>query len=119
MAEAHSPGSIGTIISTEESPSTVEFSFVVDANENEKNGSSVKKGQYVQVRCGKNENSETLFGYIGEMFRANRYYERAESVADYEKEMPLRENFPTDSWEYTIANVRILGTYHKTEGDGK
>ena len=96
----------------------------MDGNTNK----AVKKGQYVQVQCGKNGQSgknannssengnETLFGYINEMFRANRYFERAESVADYEKEMPLRENFPTDSWEYTIANVRILGTHNKTDG---
>jgi hypothetical protein len=93
---------LGTIISLEGSPSTYQFSFVIETgNEN------VKKGQYVQTKHNENE----IIGFISEITRANRYFERAESVAEYEKSTPMKENFPISSWEYTIAEVKVLGTY--------
>ncbi|MDD5337741.1 MAG: ATP-binding protein [Candidatus ainarchaeum sp.] len=91
---------VGTVITTEESPSTSEFSFVFDPNER-----SVKKGQYVQTES---ENG-IVFGYINEIYRSNRYFERAESVAEYERISPMKDNFPTASWEYIIAQVKVLG----------
>jgi hypothetical protein len=95
---------LGTVISTMDGPSTTEFSFVVSNNK-------VRKGHYVQ--------SETeeglLIGFITDITRANRYFERAESVAEYERGgESLSKNFPTTDWEYIIANVRALGVY----GDG-
>lgn len=93
---------IGTIITTEESPSTSEFSFVFDPLEK-----NVKKGQYVQTES----EPGIIFGYISEIFRSNRYFERAESVAEYERISSMKENFPTTSWEYIIAQVKILGVF--------
>ena len=91
---------IGTIISIEGSPSTSEFSFVIEKE--------AKKGQYIQT-----ENEEgIIFGYIAEIVRANKYFERADIVKEYEN---ISEAFPTDSWEHLIAQVKILGTY----SDGK
>ncbi len=92
---------VGTIIALDGSPSTSEFSFVID-----KEG-QVKKGQYVEVRKG----NSRVFGYVSEIIRANRYFERAESVAEYEKAARIEEHFPSKSWEYTIAQVRILGDF--------
>ncbi|VVB97914.1 DNA double-strand break repair helicase HerA [uncultured archaeon] len=91
---------IGTVITTEESPSTSEFAFVFDPNER-----NVKKGQYVQT----DSEQGTVFGYIAEIFRSNRYFERAESVAEYERVSSMKDNFPTTSWEYIIAQVKVLG----------
>ena len=91
---------VGTVITTEESPSTSEFSFVFDPEER-----SVKKGQYIQTES----EQGIVFGYIGEIFRSNRYFERAESVAEYERVSSMKENFPTSSWEYIIAQVKVLG----------
>lgn len=91
---------IGTVITTEESPSTSEFSFVFDPNER-----NVKKGQYIQT----DSEQGTVFGYINEIFRSNRYFERAESVAEYERVSAMSNNFPTTSWEYIIAQVKVLG----------
>ena len=93
---------IGTIISTEESPSTSQFMFVLD-----KNKDSVKKGQFVQVNTKEGE----LFGYVNELFRANRYFERAESVAEYEKTNSMNKNFPVSEWDYLLGEVKILGTF--------
>jgi len=92
---------LGTVISTFEGPSTTEFSFVV-------NSSKVRKGHYVQVET----EDGLLIGFVTDITRANRYFERAESVAEYERGgEPLLKNFPTTEWEYTTAEVRILGTY--------
>lgn len=90
--------SLGTIIATEESPSTSEFSFVVK-------GGSVLKGQYVQVAHPDGE----LFGFVSEVYKSNRYFERAESVAEFERGQGIRTQFPSDSWEYLVAAVKVLG----------
>lgn len=95
---------LGTIISTEDSPSTTELSFVISGKDN-----IVKKGQFVQTIT---KNNELMFGYVHEIFKANRYFERAESVAEYERVADMEKNFPIDSWEHMIANVRILGNYN-------
>jgi len=92
--------SLGTIIATEESPSTAEFSFVVKDK-------SVKKGQYVQVKHG----TGTLFGFVSEVFKSNRYFERAESVAEFEKGPGMSSQFPSDSWEYVLGLVKVLGVF--------
>lgn len=92
---------LGTVISTYEGPSTTHFSFVVTHL-------GVRKGQFVQ--------SETedglLIGVITDILRANRYFERPESVAEYEKiGTPLAKSFPVTDWEYILAKVKPLGVY--------
>jgi DNA helicase HerA-like ATPase len=83
-----------------EGPTTLSFSFVVL-------DSSVRKGQFVKVAVG----TGFVLGSVTEITRANRYFERAESVAEYEKNLPLDQSFPTKEWEYVIANVRIHGIF--------
>jgi len=92
---------LGTIVALEGSPSTSEFSFVINQ------GADVKKGQYVQVRNG----PELVFGFVAEIVRANRYFEQAESVAEYEKLGRMADSFPSEGWEYVLAQVRILGNH--------
>ncbi|MFN7991126.1 MAG: ATP-binding protein [Candidatus Micrarchaeia archaeon] len=92
--------SLGVIIAAEESPSTSEFSFVVKDR-------GVKKGQFVSVRHG----NGTMFGFVSEVFKSNRYYERAESVAEFERTSGVASQFPSGSWEYTIGAVKILGVF--------
>ncbi len=91
---------LGTVISTIEGPTTSFFAFVI-------NSSRVRKGQFVQTPT----EDGALFGIVSEISRANRYFEHAESVAEYEKGFPMPQNFPTADWEYTIAQVRALGIY--------
>jgi DNA helicase HerA-like ATPase len=92
-------GSLGTIIAADGTPSTTDFSFVLK--------NPVKKGQYVQV----DSKGELLFGYISEVVKSNRYYERAESVAEYEKHSGMSSQFPSGSWEYVLADVKVLGAF--------
>ncbi|MBI5046571.1 hypothetical protein HZC07_02460, partial [Candidatus Micrarchaeota archaeon] len=93
--------SLGVVIATEDSPSTSEFSFVVKDK-------TVKKGQYVQLK----HSGGILFGFVSEVFKSNRYFERAESVAEFEKISAISSQFPSDSWEYVIGAVKILGVFN-------
>ncbi len=89
---------LGTVISTEETPNTGEFHFVIQ-------GEGARKGQFVQV----SGPAGPVLGSITEISRANRYFERAESVAEYERLGLLSAQFPTTEWEYMVAAVRVHG----------
>ncbi|MCL6088661.1 MAG: ATP-binding protein [Candidatus Marsarchaeota archaeon] len=90
---------VGTVISTlEGTPNTNEFHFVIQ-------GEGVKKGQFVQVQGA----SGPVLGVVVELSRSNRYFERAESVAEYERLGVLTAQFPTAEWEYMVAAVRVQG----------
>ncbi|MFA5108534.1 MAG: ATP-binding protein [Candidatus Micrarchaeia archaeon] len=89
---------LGTIISTPETPNTNEFDFVIKS-------AKASKGQFVQVSTP----DGPMLGSISEIMRANRYFERAESVADYTHSGSLSANFPVDEWEYMIAKVSVHG----------
>ncbi len=91
---------LGKIITGEGMPSTSEFLFVID-------NPKVKKGQYVEV----SSNGQRFFGYVSEITKSNRYFERPESVAEYERSGSMNDKFPSDSWEYSTASVRLLGCY--------
>ncbi len=91
---------LGKIITGEGSPSTTEFLFVID-------NPVVKKGQYVEI----DSNGQKFFGYVSEITKSNRYFERPESVAEYEKNGSMNDKFPSDSWEYSVAQVRLLGCF--------
>lgn len=93
---------LGTVVSTMDGPTTTMFSFVL-------NSDSVRKGQFVKVET----EDGILIGSVSDITRANRYFERAESVAEYERNgSRVMESFPTTDWEYTIANCRALGVYN-------
>ena len=104
---------LGTVISAEESPSTNEFLFVVS-------GKDVRKGQYVQV--GRKE--EPIIATVSDIFSANRYFERAESVSEYEKNFSknggsFSEQFPVSDWEYLVAKCAVQGTYSQGRPAGR
>ncbi|MCX8196713.1 MAG: ATP-binding protein [Candidatus Micrarchaeota archaeon] len=89
---------VGTVISTPEGPTTTHFDFVISDNR-------VRKGQFVTVDVPTGK----VIGSITEITKANRYFERAESVAEYEKTSPISASFPVSEWEYSIASVNVHG----------
>ncbi|VVC00868.1 DNA double-strand break repair helicase HerA [uncultured archaeon] len=95
---------LGTVVSTEEGPTTNFFSFVISSN-------AVRKGQFVKVKSEQSGAGAFVVGSVSEITRANRYFERAESVAEYERTSPMSESFPTAEWEYTVAAVRVHGVF--------
>jgi len=95
---------VGTVISTEEGPSSMEFNFVI----NENKGMLVRKGEFIQLVF----DEGILVCRIEEITKDNRYYSRPDSVAEYEKQgNPLSEQFPVDRWEYVVARAITLGVY--------
>jgi len=75
---------IGSVICTVNGPNSTEFSFVVvDSTE----GSiPVRRGQFVALR----ENGGEVIGQVTEIFKTNRYFERAEAVKEFERSAPIK-----------------------------
>ncbi len=93
---------LGRIISTPNSPSTVEFSFLINKEAN------VRKGQYVQVELGEGVG----IGYVSEIRSENRYYEHPEFLHGIDE---LKHHFPLEEWEHIIADVKLVGIF---DGNG-
>lgn len=94
---------IGTVISTEESPNSSEFCFVIGENAN------VKKGQHITVETSEGK----IIARISDVIKTNRYFERAESVREFERSgKPVNELFPSERWEYVVAQAAALGVYN-------
>jgi len=52
---------------------------------------------------------------VQNVVKTNRYFERAESIREYERSgQPMSSIFPTDRWEYIIAEAQPLGVYGET-----
>ena len=92
--------SIGTVISSLQGPNSGEFQFIVSE--------SSRKGQFVMVDTVEGK----LIARISDIIKTNRYFERAESVQEFERSgKPLTEVFPTERWEYLVAQANALGVY--------
>ncbi|MFH1106865.1 MAG: ATP-binding protein [Candidatus Micrarchaeota archaeon] len=94
---------LGTVVTTEDSPATGHFSFVASSP-------GVRKGRHVQLQS----DEGLLLAVVQEITRGNRYFERAESVNEYEKhsaQNSFLESFPAKEWEYAVARCRILGAF--------
>ena len=96
---------IGTVISTLEGPSPNTFSFVV----NEKSGEMpVQKNQFVELKTTQGK----MVAMVQDIINTNRYFERAESVREYERSGQKMDTiFPTERWEYLVAEAQPLGVY--------
>ncbi len=92
---------IGTVISTPLGPSPTGLNFVV-------NKGKIHRGQFVEM----NYSEGTLVALVTNVYKTNRYFERAESVKEFEKKgSALVEQFPTSEWEYVVAETRPLGVF--------
>ena len=93
--------SIGTVISTLTGPSPSAVDFVVTTG-------TVHRGQYVEI----DHSGGKLIGLVTDVIKTNRYFERAESVKEFEHSgTQLFEQFPTSEWEYLVANTKPLGIF--------
>lgn len=85
---------IGTVIAREDTPTSQEFYFVHEGD--------VGKGSYVEY-----EGNGKVIARVSEVYKANEYFEDAESVSGNE----IQENFPVDEWEVSIGRARIMGCF--------
>lgn len=97
MGSKASGNAVGTVISTPESPSSVRFDFVVNGD------IKVRKGQFVQTG--------RLIARVDEVYKTNRYFERAESVSEYERSGGMKNMFPIEKWECLVARAAVLGAF--------
>ncbi len=92
---------IGTVVSTIDSPNPSSVDFVVT------NG-IVHRGQFVEM----DYSEGTLIALVNNVIKTNRYFERADSVKEFESNgSALFEQFPTGEWEYLVAKTRPLGVF--------
>ena len=83
---------------------STEFWFVLNDNKDV----PVRKGQFIQL----NTQDGILVARVKDIIKTNRYYQRAESVSEFERSgRPLVEQFPVDRWEYLIAQAHPLGVF--------
>ncbi len=92
---------IGTIISTMDSPSPSRMNFVVSQG-------IVHRGQFVEA----DYSEGTLISLVTNVVKTNKYFERADSVKEFEaRGSALFEQFPTSEWEYLVAETKPLGVF--------
>jgi hypothetical protein len=92
---------IGTVISTMEGPAPSNFDFVV-------NKGKVHRGQFVELDYGEG----TLIALVNDVVKTNRYFERADSVKEFESSgRAMSEQFPVLEWEYLVAKTKPLGVF--------
>lgn len=93
---------VGTVISTLDSPSPSKLSFVVDSDK------PVHRGQFVEM----DYSEGTLIALVNNVIKTNRYFERADSVKEFESNgLSLKEQFPTTEWEFLVAETKPLGVF--------
>lgn len=93
---------IGTVISGREGPSPGSVDFVVYSG-------SLHRGMFVEISY----EQGTMVCLVTDVLKANRYFERVESVKEFENSgTKLFEQFPTSEWEYLIAMTKPLGVFN-------
>lgn len=96
---------IGTVISSFDGPSPVKFNFVAKESSSE---IPVKKDQMVQVST----EEGILIARVEDLKKTNRYFSRAESVKEYQREgTSLSSIFPTERWEFLVGTAVPLGVF--------
>jgi hypothetical protein len=99
------PIRLGTVVCRNESPNVRAFSFVI---EGESGNTLVRRGQFVSVPS----QSGTVIARVSEIIQTNRYFRQAEAVREYQlRGEPLRSVFPTDRWQYAVAEAQVLGLW--------
>ncbi|MFX0044401.1 MAG: ATP-binding protein [Candidatus Hermodarchaeota archaeon] len=105
MTEKKPYAKIGTVICEHDSPNVMNFSFVVEGDDQ---NLVVRRGEFIIV----DTKDGTVIGRVQNLVRVNRYYQHAEAVREYQSRgEPLRSIFPTDRWQYTVAKVQVLGLW--------
>lgn len=93
---------LGTVVSTPEGPSPGSLAFVVTSGK-------VHRGEFVEM----DYEEGTLIALVSNVVKTNRYFERADSVKEFETNgKKMFEQFPTAEWEYLVAETKPLGVYN-------
>jgi len=103
---------LGTVVCTEDGPSTEKISFVIGKRENTAAEFEipVHVGQYVSV-----ETEEGLvIAHVEQVFKTNRYFSQVDAVHEFTRSgKAFGAIFPIDRWEYVLAEAKPLGIFEK------
>ncbi len=102
--------SLGTVVCTEDGPSTEKIAFVIGKRDEllTKTQVPVHVGQYVSV-----ETEEGLvIAHIEQVYKTNRYFSQVDAVHEFTRSGKAFDAiFPIDRWEYVLAEAKPLGIY--------
>ena len=102
--------SLGTVVCTEDGPSTEKISFVVGKRDQlaPEGQVPVHVGQYVSI-----ETEEGLvIAHVEQVYKTNRYFSQVDAVHEFTRSgKPFGAIFPIDRWEYVLAEAKPLGIF--------
>ncbi len=101
---------LGTIVCTEDGPSTEQLAFVIGKREELTLDKSVPVhvGQYVSVET----EEGLLIAHVEQVIKTNRYFAQVDAVHEFTRSgKAFNAIFPIDRWEYVLANANPLGLY--------
>lgn len=103
--------SLGTIVCTEDGPSTEKIEFVI-GNRNEISTEKqipVHVGQYVSI----NADEGLIIAHIEQIYKTNRYFSQIDAVHEFTRSgKAFGAIFPIDRWEYVLAEAKPLGIFN-------
>lgn len=101
---------LGTIVCTEDGPSTEKIAFVIRKLEEEERSSRIPAhvGQYVSVETEEGE----IIAHVEQIVKTNRYFAQVDAVHEFGRAgTPFSSIFPIDRWEYVLAQANPLGVF--------
>jgi uncharacterized protein len=93
---------IGTIIASQSTPNPFEFIFVISEDLAIK---SVEYGTFVQVM----EDNNVILGVVENLVHSSKYFSSADIVHGSSISLETKKIFPSTTWEYRLAEVKVLG----------
>ncbi|MFX1509693.1 MAG: ATP-binding protein [Promethearchaeota archaeon] len=103
---------LGTVVCTEDGPSTEKISFVIGKRDELNNDRKipVHVGQYVSVET----EEGVVIAHVEQVFKTNRYFSQVDAVHEFTRQgKPFGAIFPIDRWEYVLAQAKPLGIFEK------
>ncbi len=96
---------LGTVISRPDSPNPSKVDFVVNSD------LPIHRGQFVEM----DYSEGTLIALVNNVVKTNRYFERADSVKEFESNgVSLNDQFPSSEWEFLVGETKPLGVFTET-----
>ncbi len=101
---------IGTVISFGSTPDIYTFHFVI--SNSLETGKHAKVGKYVCT----GEDGGLVVGQIVNLIKINEYFLNASTFKESRPQVSFTSIFPTDQWEYVLAEVKVMGFYPRASG---
>ncbi|MFW9830307.1 MAG: ATP-binding protein [Candidatus Thorarchaeota archaeon] len=104
------PDPLGTVVCTDDGPSTEKIAFVIGKRNNTspEHQVPVHVGQYVSI-----ETEEGLvIAHVEQIYKTNRYFSQVDAVHEFTRSgKAFGAIFPIDRWEYVLAEAKPLGIF--------